>query len=185
MSSSSQARTIVPFLPRAARGSRASRAGLSPLGRAEIWSTPTVGNASTDNGSRPPNLLTACSMLVRMDERQKIRDDLARHLTFRKLTTDEQAREAIDERIREIEDRLRRSISRKLETEVIGGADEIDPRPPRNPRQHRRGPFDAHRPVQGLPAQGEPQSGRHRCSLRLGPFNTPRTAGRTHCSGNV
>jgi hypothetical protein len=45
-------------------------------------------------------------MLVRMDERQKIGDDLARHLTLRNLTTDEEARAAIDERIREIEDRL-------------------------------------------------------------------------------
>jgi len=45
-------------------------------------------------------------MLVRMDERQKIRRDLARHLTLRNLTTDEQARAAIDETIRDIENRL-------------------------------------------------------------------------------
>ena len=47
-------------------------------------------------------------MLVRMDERQKIRDDLARHLTVRDLTTDEQARSAIEETIRDIENRLER-----------------------------------------------------------------------------
>ena len=41
-----------------------------------------------------------------MDERQKIRDELARHLTVRDLTTDEQARSAIDETIRDIENRL-------------------------------------------------------------------------------
>jgi hypothetical protein len=45
-------------------------------------------------------------MLVRMDERQKLLDDLARHLTARNLTTDEEARAAIDERVREIESRL-------------------------------------------------------------------------------
>jgi hypothetical protein len=41
-----------------------------------------------------------------MDERQKLLDDLARHLTVRKLTTDEQARDAINETIRDIEERL-------------------------------------------------------------------------------
>ena len=41
-----------------------------------------------------------------MDERQKLLDDLARHLTVRDLTTDEQARSAIDESIRDIENRL-------------------------------------------------------------------------------
>jgi len=51
-------------------------------------------------------------MLVRMDERQKLLDDLARHLTLRNLTTDEQAREAIDES-REIEDWQRWSGRRK------------------------------------------------------------------------
>ena len=45
-------------------------------------------------------------MQVRMDERQKLLDDLARYLTVRNLTTDEQARNAIDERIRDIENRL-------------------------------------------------------------------------------
>jgi hypothetical protein len=45
-------------------------------------------------------------MVVRMDERQKLLDDLARHLTVRKLTTDEQARDAIDETIRDIESHL-------------------------------------------------------------------------------
>jgi hypothetical protein len=40
------------------------------------------------------------------DERQKLLDDLARHLTARKLTTDEQARDAIDEKVRDIEKRL-------------------------------------------------------------------------------
>jgi hypothetical protein len=50
--------------------------------------------------------LIAYSTLVRMDERQKLRDDLARYLTLRNLTTDEQAREAIDERIRDIENHL-------------------------------------------------------------------------------
>jgi polyhydroxyalkanoate synthesis regulator phasin len=45
-------------------------------------------------------------MLVRMDERQKLLDDLARCLTRRNLTTDEQARDAVDETIREIENRL-------------------------------------------------------------------------------
>jgi hypothetical protein len=45
-------------------------------------------------------------MLVRMDERQKLVDELARYLTLRNLTTDDQAREAIDERIRDIENRL-------------------------------------------------------------------------------
>jgi hypothetical protein len=43
---------------------------------------------------------------VSMDERQKLLDDLARHLTVRKLTTDEQARDAINETIRDIEERL-------------------------------------------------------------------------------
>jgi len=33
-------------------------------------------------------------------------DELARHLTVRNLTTDEQARHAIDERLRDIESRL-------------------------------------------------------------------------------
>jgi hypothetical protein len=46
------------------------------------------------------------SMLVRMDEQQKLLDDLSRHLTARKLTTDERARDAIDEKIRDIEKRL-------------------------------------------------------------------------------
>jgi hypothetical protein len=45
-------------------------------------------------------------MPMRVDERQKLRDDLARYLTFRKLMTDKQARDAIDERIREIENHL-------------------------------------------------------------------------------
>ena len=45
-------------------------------------------------------------MQVRMDERQKLLHDLARYLTVRNLTTDEQARNAIDERIRDIENRL-------------------------------------------------------------------------------
>jgi hypothetical protein len=51
-------------------------------------------------------LMIACSMLMRMDERQRLLDDLARSLTLRKLTTDEQAPDAIDERIRDIESRL-------------------------------------------------------------------------------
>ena len=41
-----------------------------------------------------------------MDERQKLLQDLARHLTVRDLTIDEQARSAIDEPIRDIENRL-------------------------------------------------------------------------------
>jgi len=41
-----------------------------------------------------------------MDERQKLLDDLARRLTLRNLTTDKQAREAIDESIRAIENHL-------------------------------------------------------------------------------
>ena len=45
-------------------------------------------------------------MLVQMDGRQKLLDDLARRLTVRDLTTDEQARSAIDESIRDIENRL-------------------------------------------------------------------------------
>jgi hypothetical protein len=40
------------------------------------------------------------------DERQELLDELARHLTVRDLTTDEQARSAIDETIRGIENRL-------------------------------------------------------------------------------
>jgi flagellar motility protein MotE (MotC chaperone) len=51
-------------------------------------------------------LLIDCLTLVRVDERQKLLDELARYLTFRKLMTDKQARDAIDERIREIENRL-------------------------------------------------------------------------------
>jgi ribosome-associated translation inhibitor RaiA len=58
-------------------------------------------------------------MLVRMDERQKLLDELARYLTLRNLTTDEQAREAIDETIREIEDRLRKWSRRR---KAISGA---------------------------------------------------------------
>jgi hypothetical protein len=45
-------------------------------------------------------------MLVRMDERQKLRDDLARYQTIRGLTTDEQAIRAIEEMIGAIENRL-------------------------------------------------------------------------------
>jgi hypothetical protein len=45
-------------------------------------------------------------MRVPMDEQQKLLDDLARRLTLRNLTTDEQAREAIDESIADIESRL-------------------------------------------------------------------------------
>jgi F0F1-type ATP synthase membrane subunit b/b' len=45
-------------------------------------------------------------MLMPIDERQKLLDELARYLTFRKLMTDKQARDAIDTRIREIENRL-------------------------------------------------------------------------------
>jgi hypothetical protein len=41
-----------------------------------------------------------------MDERQILLDELARHLTVRNLTTDEHARDAIDEKIRDIENRL-------------------------------------------------------------------------------
>jgi hypothetical protein len=41
-----------------------------------------------------------------MDEDQKLLDELARRLILRSLTTDEQARNAIDERIRDIENRL-------------------------------------------------------------------------------
>ena len=41
-----------------------------------------------------------------MDERQKLADDLTRYLTLRGLTTDEQAIRAIDETIRDIENRL-------------------------------------------------------------------------------
>jgi hypothetical protein len=80
--------------------------GCHSWGRRKFGQSPAVGNASTDNGSRPPNLLITCSMLVQMDERQKLFDDLARRLTVRDLTTDEQARSAIDERIRHIENRL-------------------------------------------------------------------------------
>jgi hypothetical protein len=57
-------------------------------------------------------------MLVRMDERQKLLDDLARRLTVRSLTTDEQAREAIDESIRDIENRLE-ELDQKAES-IIG-----------------------------------------------------------------
>jgi hypothetical protein len=45
-------------------------------------------------------------MLVGMDERQKLVDDLARYLTLRGLTTDERTIRAIDEMIRKVEDRL-------------------------------------------------------------------------------
>ena len=58
-------------------------------------------------------------MPVRMDERQKIRDDLARRLTMRSLATDEQARDAIDERMREIEDPL---AEMEQEPDAIAGA---------------------------------------------------------------
>jgi hypothetical protein len=57
-------------------------------------------------------------MLVRMDERQKLLDDLARRLTVRSLTIDEQAREAIDESIRDIENRLE-ELDQKAES-IIG-----------------------------------------------------------------
>jgi phosphopantetheine adenylyltransferase len=53
-----------------------------------------------------------------MDERQKLLDDLARRLTVRSLTTDEQAREAIDESIRDIENRLE-ELDQKAES-IIG-----------------------------------------------------------------
>jgi hypothetical protein len=44
--------------------------------------------------------------VIPMDERQKLLDELTRHLTLRGLTTDEQALRAIDEKIRDIENRL-------------------------------------------------------------------------------
>ena len=49
-----------------------------------------------------------------MDERQKLFDELARYLTLRGLTTDEQAIQAIDEKIRDIEKQLA-EIDQKLE----------------------------------------------------------------------
>jgi hypothetical protein len=45
-------------------------------------------------------------MLVRMDERQKLRDDLARYQTIRGLTTDEQAIRALEELSGALENRL-------------------------------------------------------------------------------
>ena len=54
----------------------------------------------------PSQLLVAYSIPARMEKRQKLLADLARHLTLRNLTTDEEARAAINERVRDIESRL-------------------------------------------------------------------------------
>ena len=57
---------------------------------------------------------------MRVDERQKLLDDLARHLTVRDLTNDEQARSAIDETIRGIENRLE-ELDQKTKSYHPGG----------------------------------------------------------------
>ena len=55
-----------------------------------------------------------------MDERPELLDELARHLTVRDLTTDEQALSAIDETIRDIENRLE-GLDQKTESYHPGG----------------------------------------------------------------
>jgi hypothetical protein len=55
-----------------------------------------------------------------MDERPELLDELARHLTVRDLTTDEQALSAIDETIRDIENRPE-GLDQKTESYHPGG----------------------------------------------------------------
>jgi hypothetical protein len=104
MSSSSHARTIVPFLPQAARIT--SQSEVVTFGEGGNLVNHRRRKRLNRQPQPPSHFIDRPFDAGEMDEWQKLLDDLARRLTLRTLTTDARARDAIDESIRDIEDRL-------------------------------------------------------------------------------